>query len=141
MKSTYKVGRSGEHLAAYFLLQYFDEIFEPNPTARYDFLVMKDDIPYKIQVKTSESTFHHRNKELVRWDIKKRVNRIKKDYNENEVDIFAFCYLPYDQIEFQPNRNLTATWQKELDYIKEVNPRKSLERSITIINALKENDI
>tara|TARA_Y100001937_G_scaffold40090_2_gene56936 strand:+ start:3957 stop:4379 length:423 start_codon:yes stop_codon:yes gene_type:complete len=139
--SLYKVGRAGEHLAAYFLLQYFDEIFEPNPLARYDFLAMKDDTPYKIQVKTSESTFHHRKKELVRWDIKKRVNRIKKDYDENEVDIFAFCYLPYDQIEFQPNRNMKATWQKELHYIKEVNPRKSLERSITIINALKENAV
>jgi Holliday junction resolvase-like predicted endonuclease len=137
--SLYKVGRAGEHLAAYYLLQYFDEIFEPNPQARYDYLAMKDDIPFKIQVKTSESPFQHRNKEMVRWDIKKRVNKTKKGYNENEVDIFAFCYLPFDKIEFQPNRNITATWQKDLNYIKEVDPRKSLERSITIINALKEN--
>jgi|TARA_B100001094_G_C17977381_1_gene693490 hypothetical protein len=139
--SQYKVGRAGEYLAAYYLSQHFDEIFEPNPIARYDFLVMKHDIPYKIQVKTSESIFKHRNKDMVRWDTKKRVNKIKKMYREDEVDLFAFVYLPLDKVEFVANRNMTATWQKSLPYIKDVNTRKSLEKSIFVINALKENDI
>tara|TARA_Y100001970_G_scaffold237577_1_gene298151 strand:- start:3261 stop:3683 length:423 start_codon:yes stop_codon:yes gene_type:complete len=136
--SQHKIGRAGEYLAAYHLSLYFDEIFESSPSARYDFLVIKDSEPYKVQVKTSESSFEHRNKDMVRWDIKKKVNKTKKMYSEDEVDLFAFVYLPLNSCEFVANRNITATWQKSLSYIEEINPVKSLEKSVVIINELKE---
>ena len=51
--------------------------------------------------------------------------------------LFAFVYLPLNIVEFLPNHKLGKTYQKKVEYLKEVDTLKSLRRSITIIDTLK----
>lgn len=137
-----QVGRAGEYLTASYLARYFDELFECPPQSRYDYLSVLDNISYKIQVKTSASTFVKNNNDWVRWDIKKKVsnkNTIRL-YDKNEVDIFAFVFLPLDKVIFLPNENLGKTYQKKLEFIKGFNAVESLKTAIEIIDILRERE-
>jgi len=137
-----QVGRAGEYLTASYLARYFDELFECPPQSRYDYLSVLDNISYKIQVKTSASTFIKNSNDWVRWDIKKKVsnkNTIRL-YDKNEVDIFAFVYLPLDKVIFLPNENLGKTYQKKLEFVKGFNAVESLKTAIEIINILRERE-
>jgi hypothetical protein len=126
-----QIGRAGEHLTASYLCRYFDEIFECPPHARY-----------KIQVKTSNSTFLKNNNDWVRWDIKKKVSNknIRRIYDKEEVDIFAFCFLSLDKVIFIPNEKLGKTYQKKLEFVKGFDALPSLETAVEIINILREKE-
>ena len=137
MSFSQMIGRAGEFLAASYLIRHLEEVFEAPPSARYDYLSQDQKNSYKIQVKTSASCFVHHSSDWVRWDINKKVNKTKKTYNSEEVDIFAFVYLPLNIVEFLPNHKLGKTYQKKVEYLKEVDTLKSLRRSITIIDTLK----
>ena len=137
-----QVGRAGEYLTASYLARYFDELFECPPQSRYDYLSVLDNVSYKIQVKTSASTFVKNSNDWVRWDIKKKVsnkNTIRL-YDKNEVDIFAFVFLPLDKVIFLPNENLGKTYQKKLEFVKGFNAVESLKTAIEIINILRERE-
>ena len=137
-----QVGRAGEYLTASYLARYFDELFECPPQSRYDYLSVLDNVSYKIQVKTSASTFVKNNNDWVRWDIKKKVsnkNTIRL-YDKNEVDIFAFVFLPLDKVIFLPNENLGKTYQKKLEFVKGFNAVESLKTAIEIIDILRERE-
>tara|TARA_E500000318_G_scaffold31646_1_gene31399 strand:- start:5205 stop:5672 length:468 start_codon:yes stop_codon:yes gene_type:complete len=135
-----QVGRAGEYLTASYLARYFDEIFECPSHSRYDFLAVLNNKSYKIQVKTSASPFERNNADWVRWDIKKKISNTGEQrlYNKEEVDIFAFVFLPSDKVTFAPNENLGKTYQKKLEFIKSFNPHESLKTAIEIINILRE---
>jgi len=137
MPPSQKIGRAGEYLAASYLIRQLDEIFESSPASRYDFLAIFNDNPYKIQVKTTASKFDHHSSDWVRWDINKKVNKKKKTYSAEEVDIFAFVYLPLNIVEFIPNYKLGKTYQKKVEYLEEVDTLKSLRRAITILDELR----
>ena len=75
----------------------------------------------------------------MRWDIKKKIsnkNKIFRTYDKDEVDIFAFVYLPLDKVIFLPNENLGKTYQKKLEFVKGFNAVESLKTAIEIINIL-----
>tara|TARA_R100000149_G_C5861661_1_gene127424 strand:- start:832 stop:1299 length:468 start_codon:yes stop_codon:yes gene_type:complete len=137
-----QVGRAGEYLTASYLVRNFDEIFECPAQSRYDFLAMLSSKSYKIQVKTSASTFKKNNTDWVRWDIKKKISNTGKQrlYKKEEVDIFAFVFLPLDKIIFLPNEKLGKTYQKKVEFIKGFDPHESLNSAIEIINILKERE-
>lgn len=137
-----QVGRAGEYLAASYLARYFDELFECPPQSRYDYLTTLNSISYKIQVKTSASIFEKNKTDWVRWDIKKKVSNkgTIRLYDKNEVDIFAFVYLPLDKVIFLPNENLGKTYQKKVEFIKGFNPHDSLKTAIEVINILREKN-
>lgn len=137
-----QVGRAGEYLTASYLARYFDELFECPPQSRYDYLSVLDNISYKIQVKTSASTFIKNSNDWVRWDIKKKVSNkgTIRLYDKDEVDIFAFVYLPLDKVIFLPNENLGKTYQKKLEFVKGFNAVESLKTAIEIINILRERE-
>jgi hypothetical protein len=137
-----QIGRAGEHLTASYLCRYFDEIFECPPHARYDFLAVLNNKSYKIQVKTSNSTFLKNNNDWVRWDIKKKVSNknIRRIYDKEEVDIFAFCFLSLDKVIFIPNEKLGKTYQKKLEFVKGFDALPSLETAVEIINILREKE-
>lgn len=138
-----QVGRAGEYLTASYLARYFDELFECPPQSRYDYLSVLDNVSYKIQVKTSASTFVKNSNDWVRWDIKKKIsnkNKIFRTYDKDEVDIFAFVYLPLDKVIFLPNENLGKTYQKKLEFVKGFNAVESLKTAIEIINILRERE-
>ena len=136
MPPNYRMGRAGEYLAASWLIRQLDEVFEASPSSRYDFLCTDKDYAYKLQIKTTSSAFDHHSSEWVRWDINKKVNKTKKTYTREEVDIFGFVYLPLNIVEFIPNYKLGKTYQKKIEYLKEVDTLKSLRRSITIFNEI-----
>ena len=79
MAFTQRIGRAGEYLAASFLIRHFEEVFEASSSSRYDYLAQSLTESYKIQVKTTESPFKHHSSTYVRWDIKKKVNKISVD--------------------------------------------------------------
>ena len=137
-----QVGRAGEYLTASYLARHFDELFECPPQSRYDYLSVLDNISYKIQVKTSASTFIKNSNDWVRWDIKKKISNKNKMrlYGKDEVDIFAFVYLPLDKVIFLPNENLGKTYQKKLEFVKGFNAVESLKTAIEIINILRERE-
>lgn len=137
-----QVGRAGEYLTASYLARYFDELFECPPQSRYDYLSVLDNTSYKIQVKTSASTFIKNNNDWVRWDIKKKVSNkgTIRLYDKDEVDIFAFVFLPLDKVIFLPNENLGKTYQKKLEFVKGFNAVESLKTAIEIINILRERE-
>ena len=137
-----QVGRAGEYLTASYLARYFDELFECPPQSRYDYLSVLDNVSYKIQVKTSASTFIKNNNDWVRWDIKKKVSNkgTIRLYDKDEVDIFAFVFLPLDKVIFLPNENLGKTYQKKLEFVKGFNAVESLKTAIEIINILRERE-
>jgi len=136
MPPNYRIGRAGEYLAASWLIRQLDEVFEASPSSRYDFLCTNQEFAYKVQVKTTSSSFDHHSSEWVRWDINKKVNKVKKTYSQDEVDIFGFVYLPLNIVEFIPNYKLGKTYQKKIEYLKDVDTLKSLRRSITIIDEI-----
>ena len=78
----------------------------------------------------------------MRWDIKKKVSNkgTIRLYDKDEVDIFAFVYLPLDKVIFLPNENLGKTYQKKLEFIKGFNAVESLKTAIEIINILRERE-
>jgi hypothetical protein len=137
-----KIGRAGEYLTASYLARYFDEVFECPSHSRYDFLGVLDSESYKFQVKTTASPFQRNKNKMVRWDIKKKISHTKKTriYDKNEVDIFAFVYLPEDKIYFAANEKLGKTFQKRLECVKDFDPHKSLTTAIEIINILRERE-
>ncbi len=136
MPPFYRMGRAGEYLAASWLIRQLDEIYEASAPSRYDFLCTDKEFSYKIQVKTTSSLFEHHSSEWARWDINKKVNKTKKVYSQDEVDIFGFVYLPLNIVEFVPNYKLGKTYQKKIEYLKDVDTLKSLRRSTTIINEI-----
>ena len=74
MPKNLKVGLAGEYLAASHLARIFDDIFPASSSSRFDFLCHRKNINFKIQVKTSNSTFKKNNSDWVRWDIKKKIS-------------------------------------------------------------------
>ncbi len=132
-----RIGRAGEYLVASHLIRSLDELFEAPSSSRYDYLVHNKENVYKVQVKTTASKFEHHSSDWVRWDLTKRVRKIKKGYTKEEVDLFAFVYLPLDIVEFIPNYKLGKTYQKKVEYLKEVDTYKSLRRALTIVDELK----
>ena len=137
MAFTQRIGRAGEYLAASFLIRHFEEVFEASSSSRYDYLAQSLTESYKIQVKTTESPFKHHSSTYVRWDIKKKVNKIKKNYSAEEVDIFAFVYLPDNVVEFVANYKIGNKYQKKVEYLEDIDPLKTLRRSITIVDEIK----
>ena len=137
MAFTQRIGRAGEYLAASFLIRHFEEVFEASPSSRYDFLAQSSSESYKIQVKTTESPFKHHSSTYVRWDIRKKVNKIKKNYSSAEVDIFAFVFLPDNIVEFVANYKIGNKYQKKVEYLEDIDALKSLRRSITIVDEIK----
>ena len=61
-------------------------------------------------------------------------------YDKDEVDIFAFVFLPLDKVIFLPNENLGKTYQKKLEFVKGFNAVESLKTAIEIINILRERE-
>jgi|TARA_R100001509_G_scaffold71990_1_gene40177 Holliday junction resolvase-like predicted endonuclease len=137
MAFTQRVGRAGEYLAASYLIRHFEEVFEASSSSRYDFLAQSAEESYKIQVKTTESPFKHHSSTYVRWDMYKKVNKTKKTYAAEEVDIFAFVYLPDNVVEFVANYKVGKKYQKKVEYLDEIDTLKSLRKSITIVDELK----
>ena len=137
MAFTQRIGRAGEYLAASFLIRHFEEVFEACSSSRYDYLAQSLTESYKIQVKTTESPFKHHSSTYVRWDIKKKVNKTKKNYSAEEVDIFAFVYLPDNVVEFVANYKIGNKYQKKVEYLEDIDPLKTLRRSITIVDEIK----
>ena len=126
------IGRSGEFLAASYLSRVFDDIYFAEASSRFDFLVVKDHINYKIQVKTTNATSLKKKDLWCRWDIaKKQTNKVsKRVYASDEVDIFAFVALMLDKVVFVPNRNLTKTFNKKVEYLELVDSLQSLNQSL-----------
>jgi hypothetical protein len=143
MPKNLKVGLAGEYLAASHLARIFDDIFPASSSSRFDFLCHRKNINFKIQVKTSNSTFKKNNSDWVRWDIKKKISNKKeyRVYDGSEVDIFAFVFLKRDKVIFEPNYNLGKTYQKKVEYIKSVDTQESLKKSVNLIVEIKNKII
>ena len=54
-----------------------------------------------------------------------------------EVDIFAFVYLPDNVVEFVANYKIGNKYQKKVEYLEDIDPLKTLRRSITIVDEIK----
>jgi hypothetical protein len=141
MPKNLRIGLAGEYLAASHLARLFDDVFTAPSSSRFDFLCHKNNQNFKIQVKTTDSTFNHHGSDWVRWDIKKKKTNTKeyRTYDGEEVDIFAFVFLSRDKVIFEPNYNLGKTYQKKVEYIKTVNSQESLNRSVNLILEIKNN--
>jgi hypothetical protein len=141
MSPNLKLGLAGEYLAGSFLVRQFDEIYPAPPGSRFDFLCHLDGNHFRIQVKTTGSANKHHGSKWCRWDIKKKISNKKlyRVYSGDEVDIFAFVYLPGNIVIFQPNYRLNKTFQRKLDDITHVDSEKTLQNAIQTVLEVKCN--
>jgi|TARA_Y100000114_G_C11688208_1_gene292202 hypothetical protein len=137
-----KTGRAGEYLTASYLTRLFDEVFECPSHSRYDLLAILNNKPYKFQVKTTASTFLKGKNKWVRWDIKKKISNTGKQrlYDKDEVDIFAFVFLPSDKVIFVVNENVGKTYQKKLEFVLGFEAQQSLKSCVEILDILRERE-
>jgi hypothetical protein len=133
-----RIGRAGEHLVAFYLLQYCDSVILTNENSKADLILDHSDRLYKVQVKSTNSIWKHKGKEYYRWDF--RPGRYRPDdsekirYTASDVDIYALVAIPLGKVLFIPYNTDMKSISKRIEDFDKLDTRESLEEALNIIN-------
>jgi hypothetical protein len=68
--STARISLAGEYLAASYKLRYCDSVIMSPSNHRSDLILDHQGQLYRVQVKTTNSTYSRRNKDFYRWELR-----------------------------------------------------------------------
>jgi len=109
----FQVGKAGEHLVISELLSLGYESFMAGESLPYDIVFEKDNKLFRVQVKTSRSpsSVPQRTKDTTGYiyHIKRRGSNGKKQYTENDIDLFAIVALDTKEIGYFFPRDVKST--------------------------------
>jgi hypothetical protein len=98
------MGTVGEQLVRYKLLRWGYDAIIMEQGSKYDILVMKDQKPIRLQVKSAKSLYSQTRNDKFKLYNHYRFNtsfgRNGSLYTTNDVDLFAFVALDIEQILF-----------------------------------------
>ena len=96
--STARISLAGEYLAASYMLRYCDSVIMSPSNHRSDLILDHQGQLYRVQVKTTNSTYSRRNKDFYRWELRSgrrtshntRQNKMVR-YGDGQIDFFCLA--------------------------------------------------
>ena len=141
--ATTRIALAGEYLAASYLLRFCDSVILAPQAHRSDLILDHQGELYRVQVKTTNSTYLRRNKNFYRWELRAGRRTAKKTrqdsherYGDGQIDLFCFVALSIDKVIFMPfnsKKNLTE-FAKTEDNLKAIHTETSLQDCLNYIN-------
>lgn len=145
--ATTRIALAGEYLAASYLMRYCDSVILAPAGHRSDLILDHQGQLYKVQVKTTNSTYKRRGADYYRWEIrtsKRTQDNIRQNkmvrYGNGQIDMFCLVALPINKVFFIPyteDGNQTE-YAKTAKKLKEIDSKESLIKTLLTINKIPE---
>lgn len=141
--ATTRIALAGEYLAASYLLRFCDSVILAPQAHRSDLILDHQNKLYRVQVKTTNSTYLRRGKDYYRWELRSGRRTAKKErqdsderYGNGQIDLFSLVALPLDKVIFMPfnkEKNLTE-FAKTEERLLEIDTKESLQACLDQAN-------
>ena len=82
--ATTRIALAGEYLAASYLMRYCDSVILAPQAHRSDLILDHQNKLYRVQVKTSNSTYLRRGKDHYRWELRSGRRTAKKERQDSD---------------------------------------------------------
>ena len=129
LRTTERVGRSGEYFVASLLSQISDTVLVVPHSAEADILFQYKNTLYKVQVKTKTKIEKHRAN--WRFDMRRGSHTKNRNYEDGSIDIFAFVSLEHMNVVFRKfSEGVTITIKN-----KEMKDNNPIENILDILGA------
>jgi hypothetical protein len=142
--STARISLAGEYLAASYMLRYCDSVIMSPSNHRSDLILDHQGQLYRVQVKTTNSTYSRRNKDFYRWELRSgrrtshntRQNKMVR-YGDGQIDFFCLVALPINKVIFVPmNEDNLTEYSKTIGTLNKIDSKESLLETLLYVNKI-----